>query len=96
MIPAVYNANMRITQSPGVVFITYELIHDTRIIPLNSQRPPLSPKIRMYMGDARGRWEGTTLVVDSPTSRPRRAARRRACGSPNDSLASGATPFSIR
>ena len=65
MIPAVYNANMRITQSPGVVFITYELIHDTRIIPLNSQRPPLSPKIRMYMGDARGRWEGTTLVVDS-------------------------------
>jgi hypothetical protein len=65
MIPAVYNANMRITQSPGYVVITYELIHDTRVIPLNSQRPALSPKIRMYMGDARGRWDGTTLVVET-------------------------------
>ena len=37
----------------------------TRIIPLNSQRPPLSPKIRMYMGDARGHWEGATLVVET-------------------------------
>jgi hypothetical protein len=66
MIPAVYNANMRITQSPGFVVITYELIHDTRVIPLNaSQHPPLSPKIRMYMGDAHGRWDGTTLVVET-------------------------------
>ena len=65
MFPAVYNANMRIMQTPGYVAITYELIHDTRIIPLNSDRPPLSPAIRMYMGDARGRWEGTTLVVET-------------------------------
>ena len=68
MIPAVYNANMRIAQTPGYVTITYELIHDTRIIPIEtpaSKRPPLSPKIRMYMGDARGRWDGTTLVVET-------------------------------
>jgi hypothetical protein len=65
MVPAVYNANMRITQSPGYVVITYELIHDTRLIPINSQRPALSPKIRMYMGDARGRWDGATLVVET-------------------------------
>ena len=65
MIPAVYNANMRITQTPGFVVITYELIHDTRIIPINSQRPALSAAIRMYMGDARGRWDGTTLVVET-------------------------------
>jgi hypothetical protein len=68
MIPAVYNANMRIAQTPGYVAITYELIHDTRIIPIEtpaSERPPLSPKIRMYMGDARGRWDGTTLVVET-------------------------------
>ena len=67
MIPAVYNANFRITQTPGYVVITYELIHDTRIIPLNTTppRPPLSPAIRMYMGDARGRWDGTTLVVET-------------------------------
>jgi hypothetical protein len=52
-------------QTPGYIAITYELIHDTRVIPLDSQRPPLSPTIRMYMGDARGRWEGTTLVVET-------------------------------
>ena len=68
MIPAVYNANMRIAQSPGFVTITYELIHDTRVIPIEtpaSTRPPLSPKIRMYMGDARGHWDGATLVVQT-------------------------------
>ena len=65
MFPAVYNANFSIVQTPGYVAITYELIHDTRIIPLSGNRPPLSPAIRMYMGDARGRWEGTTLVVET-------------------------------
>ena len=65
MFPAVYNANFRIVQAPGVVAITYELIHDTRIIPLGGARPALSPAIRMYMGDARGRWEGQTLVVET-------------------------------
>jgi len=68
MFPAVYNANMRIIQSPGFVAITYELIHDTRVIPLDPVPPqgaPLSEAIRMYMGDARGRWDGTTLVFES-------------------------------
>ena len=69
MFPAVYNANMRIMQSPGFVAISYELIHDTRVIPIDaspaSSRPPLSPAIRMYMGSARGRWEGSTLVVET-------------------------------
>jgi hypothetical protein len=66
MFPAVYNANFRITQAPGIVAITYELIHDTRIIPIDaSPRASLSPAIRLYMGDARGRWEGTTLVVET-------------------------------
>jgi hypothetical protein len=68
MFPAVYNANMRIVQTPGSVAIVYELIHDTRVIPLDSspqQDTTLSPAIRMYMGHARGRWEGTTLVVET-------------------------------
>jgi hypothetical protein len=64
MFPAVYNANMRILQTPGYVAIVYELIHDARIVPLGADEP-LSPAIRMYMGNARGRWEGTTLVVES-------------------------------
>ena len=68
MFPAVYNANMRIVQSPAVVAINYELIHDTRVIPLESATPSgllLPPAIRMYMGAARGRWEGSTLVVET-------------------------------
>jgi hypothetical protein len=67
MFPAVYNANFRIVQSPGFVAISYELIHDARVIPLepSSSAAPLSPEIRMYMGNARGRWEGTTLVVET-------------------------------
>lgn len=65
MFPAVYNANFRILQTQDVVAITYELIHDTRIIPIRSNRPAMSPAIRMYMGDARGRWEGNTLVVET-------------------------------
>ena len=67
MFPAVYNANFRIVQAPGVVAITYELIHDTRVIPIDSspQAEHVSPAIRMYMGDARGHWEGGTLVVET-------------------------------
>ena len=68
MFPAVYNANMRIVQSPGFVAITYELIHDTRVIPLDTvlrQDAPLSEAVRMYKGAAHGRWDGTTLVVES-------------------------------
>jgi hypothetical protein len=67
MFPAVYNANMRILQSQGLVAITYELIHDTRIIPIDAspRQDRLSEKVRMYMGDARGHWEGTTLVVET-------------------------------
>jgi hypothetical protein len=65
MFPAVYNANLRIVQSPGYVVISYELIHDTRIVPIDDDRPRLSPAIRTYMGDARGHWEGDTLVVET-------------------------------
>jgi len=67
MFPAVYNANLRILQSPGFVAVTYELIHDTRVIPIDTspRERGLSDEIRMYMGDARGHWEGTTLVVET-------------------------------
>jgi hypothetical protein len=62
--PQVYNANVRIVQSPGVVAITYEMIHDTRIIPLNGGAH-VGPGVRGYSGDARGRWERNTLVVET-------------------------------
>ena len=67
MFPAVYNANMRIVQSPGFVAITYELIHDTRVIPIDppAERDPLRSSVRSYMGASRGHWDGTTLVVET-------------------------------
>ena len=62
--PNSYSSGMDIFQSPGYVVIRYEMIHETRIIPLD-RRPHVSPAIRLYMGDSRGRWEGDTLVVET-------------------------------
>lgn len=61
-LPVFYNS-YQIMQTPGYVIILYEWNHMTRFIPLDG-RPHLSPKIRLPMGDSRGRWEGNTLVVD--------------------------------
>jgi hypothetical protein len=69
MFPTGYNNNVKILQAPGYVTITHEMMHDTRVIPLD-QRPHLSPRIRHYMGDSRGRWEGDTLVIDVTNFHP--------------------------
>ena len=63
-LPVGYNAGNQIVQGPGFVAIRYEMIHETRIIPLDD-RPHVGSRIRSYMGDARGHWEGTTLVVET-------------------------------
>jgi hypothetical protein len=60
--PAVYGNGARIVQTPDTVAISYEMVHDTRIIPVDG-RPPLSAGIHLYMGDSRGHWDGNTLVV---------------------------------
>jgi hypothetical protein len=64
--PTIYDNTSQIVQGPGVVSIRYEMIHDARVIPLDGldKHPHLSPKIRSYFGDSRGRWDGDTLVVD--------------------------------
>jgi hypothetical protein len=62
--PIIYGASYDITQAPGYVVIRYEMVHEARIIPLDGRRP-LSPVIRQYMGDSRGRWDGDTLVVET-------------------------------
>jgi hypothetical protein len=64
MIPVMYGNHYRIAQLPGLAVITYEIVHETRIIPLDG-RPHVSQAIRSYMGDPRGRWEGNTLVVET-------------------------------
>ena len=68
MLPVMYGNGTEIVQSPGLVAIRYEMIHETRIIPLdpaNDPRPHVSANVRTYMGDPRGHWEGNTLVVDT-------------------------------
>jgi hypothetical protein len=68
--PTVYNANTRIVQAPGVVAITYEMIHDTRLV-YTDGRPHVGSSIRGYHGDSRGRWDGDTLVVDVTNFSPK-------------------------
>src|SRR6185295_18109748 len=60
--PQPYFSN-QIRQSPGKVTIFYEANHDYRMIPVDG-RPHIGPTFTFWMGDSRGRWEGTTLVVD--------------------------------
>ncbi len=62
MMPAIYGNSYDITQSPGFVAIRYEMVHETRVIPLDNP-PPASNAIRSYIGEARGHCEGDTLVV---------------------------------
>jgi hypothetical protein len=68
MMPVGYNSNLQIVQGDGYVAIEQEMIHDTRIIPIdppNAIRPHLPSDVHMLMGDSRGHYEGNTLVVDT-------------------------------
>ena len=62
--PAIYGNGLRIVQSPNEVVVTYEMIHDSRVIYLDG-RPRVASKITQWLGDSRGRWEGETLVVET-------------------------------
>ena len=64
MLPVGNTNGTQIIQAPGVVVILNEMIHEARVIPLDGH-PHAGAKIRSYMGDSRGRWEGQTLVVET-------------------------------
>ena len=62
LLPGLYNNNIRITQAPGVVAIVHEMVHETRVVPLDGSD---FSGMGGYMGESRGRWEGDTLVIET-------------------------------
>ncbi len=74
MLPAIYGDSYQIVQGQGWVGIRYEMIHETRIIPLDG-KPHAGKNVRLEMGDARGHWEGDTLVVETTNFKARSAYR---------------------
>jgi hypothetical protein len=82
LLPVIYGNGLRIAQNPDSVAISYEMIHDTRIIPL-SARPPVDAGVRQYMGIPRGHWEGDTLVVETANFTDRTSIGVNGGGPPN-------------
>ena len=64
MLPVIYGNSFQFVQGSEYIAIRYEMIHETRVIPLTS-RARISPKLHMFMGDARGHFDGNTLVVET-------------------------------
>jgi hypothetical protein len=63
-LPVVYGNGTRIMQTPDSVIIAHEMVHETRVIPLDG-RPHVGPGLRQLMGHSRGHWEGQTLVIET-------------------------------
>jgi hypothetical protein len=68
IVPNTYNQGNQILQTPGLVVLRNEMIHETRVIPIDG-RPHLPAGIRTWMGDSRGHWDGNTLVVETTNFR---------------------------
>jgi hypothetical protein len=74
MTPAIYGNAYDITQGPGMVAIRYEMVHETRVIPVEDRARP-AKTITSYMGEPRGHFEGNTLVVVTKNFNDRGAYR---------------------
>ena len=83
VIPVVYNNGNQIIQAPGYVVFRNEMIHEARVIPLDG-RGHVDSKIRMFMGDSRGHWEGDTLVVETTNFTDKDAIGSNGAGYPGD------------
>ena len=73
MLPAGYNNLKTIVQTPDYVMILIEMVHDARIIRLDSEHLPKGA--HKWLGDSIGWWEGDTLVVDTTNFVARPALR---------------------
>jgi hypothetical protein len=63
-LPVVYGNGTRILQTPDTVIIVHEMVHESRVIPLDG-RSHVAGGLRQLMGDSRGHWEGHTLVIET-------------------------------
>jgi hypothetical protein len=63
MMPPVYNANLQIVQTSYYLLIVNEMIHDVRIVRMAAEHT--ASKLRHWLGDSIGRWDGDTLVVET-------------------------------
>ncbi len=68
MLPGAYNAGIELFQSPGLVAISLEMIHETRLVHIGGTPPP--PAVQFDLGHSVGRWEGDTLVIETTNFRP--------------------------
>jgi hypothetical protein len=68
-LPGAYNMGIRVMQSPGLVAIAIEMVHETRLIYLDGRAPPPAA-VNQYLGYSRGHWEGDTLVVETTNFTP--------------------------
>ena len=70
MNPGAYNNNVLILVTQDTVALLNEMVHETRILPLDDQ-PRLPEHLRQFKGDSRGTWDGETLVVETRNFDPR-------------------------
>ncbi len=73
MLPVMYNNNYQIVQNKDYVMILVEMVHDLRVIRLNSA--PLPNTMKRWMGDSIGRYEGDSLIVETTNMNPQQPFR---------------------
>ncbi|MCZ6852679.1 MAG: hypothetical protein O7G86_02065 [Gammaproteobacteria bacterium] len=78
-LPSGYNNFKRIVQTEDHVMILIEMVHDARIVRMNSEHVPANEN--KWLGDSIGWWEDDTLVVDTTNFHP--LAGRRGSSSEN-------------
>jgi hypothetical protein len=70
MMPMMYNNGIRVFQSPGLVVLQLEMVHEARIIPTDG-RTAIPTQIENWLGESRAHWEGgNVLVIETTNFRP--------------------------
>ena len=85
MEPRAYNNHLQLFQTADYVVIYNEMVHDTRIIPIEHGEV-LPDVVTQWMGQSLGRWEGDTLVVDTTNFYNKNSFTERYGATPNMQL----------